>query len=393
MGNLILPDGKAIRVFASSKSWIDEASFSQLKHISTLAHVEAIAGMPDLHPGAYGPVGCVVETNNIIYPDLIGTDIGCGMSFWKTDLLAHRLKLDKTVERLLRLEVYDEEERSLLIKECGLVEHSLFSPFLQSLGTIGGGNHFCEVQIVHEIFNKEQVKRMGIEKSSVFLLIHTGSRGLGAHIHAQFQRPHNLGLMLSEDGQNYMEYHNLALHYARCNRFMVAQHALKLLRSEGELISDIPHNFAEVSGTKVRHRKGAATAQQGIVAIPGSRGDLTYLVQPNNNKDDEALGSLAHGAGRRYERSSMAGRIRKNATSLESLKKNPFGGRVICEDKKLLMEEAPLAYKDINKVIQDLSFFSLAQPLLSLKPFITYKVPEAKQFKGPIQRKGRRGDV
>ena len=372
MGNFAPMNGSSIHIFASPQSWVEEAARQQLRHVANWPDVQAIAGMPDLHPGRYGPIGCTTATGKTVYPDLIGTDIGCGMALWKLDLSFHRLKLDKACHQLSKLEDYKIESLPDSLKQIEFDNPLLVQPFIASLGTIGGGNHFCEIQVIHDIIDTEKAQNLGLKKGSLVLLIHTGSRGLGAFIHARYRKDGNQGLLLEEDGKAYLKDHDTALHFAALNRQQIAERAIRLLKTEGCELLDIPHNFAEFHSTKILHRKGAAPSDRGLVPIPGSRGDFTYVVSPETPLSD-SLYSVAHGAGRRYERSSMPGRVRKNANSLEELTRNPFGGRVICTDKQLLMEEAPLAYKDIQQVISDLETFRLAKTAFILRPVITFK--------------------
>ena len=120
------------------------------------------------------------------------------------------------------------------------------------------------------------------------------------------------------------------------------------------------------------HRKGAAPADRGLVPVPGSRGDVTILVEPLPGPA-EALTTLAHGAGRKHERRWMHGRVRQSPADLDRLTRNPSGGHVICADRTLLVEEAPEAYKDIRKVVGDLEAFGLARSVAILRPLITFK--------------------
>ncbi|WP_316176290.1 RtcB family protein [Bradyrhizobium sp. SZCCHNRI1073] len=107
--------------------------------------------------------------------------------------------------------------------------------------------------------------------------------------------------------------------------------------------------------------------------MPGSRGALSYLVAPLASAPKEALWSIAHGAGRKFDRSSMIGRVGATRSDRERLARNPFGGRVICEDRALLAEEAPEAYKPIVGVIADLEAFGLARVVASFRPLVTVK--------------------
>jgi release factor H-coupled RctB family protein len=145
------------------------------------------------------------------------------------------------------------------------------------------------------------------------------------------------------------------------------------LRTEGVEVVDAPHNFAEREGDAILHRKGAASSKGSLLAVPGSRGAATYLVEPLADKAEAALFSLAHGAGRKHDRGSMEKRVRTEAGSLEKLTRNPFGGRVICMDRKLLVEEAPEAYKDIRRVVADLEAHGLAHIVAVMRPLITFK--------------------
>ena len=123
----------------------------------------------------------------------------------------------------------------------------------------------------------------------------------------------------------------------------------------------------------VLHRKGAAPSDQGLVVVPGSRGALSYLVAPLATAPKEALDSIAHGAGRKFDRGSMIGRAGATRSDRERLARNPFGGRVICEDRALLVEEAPEAYKPIAGVIADLAAFGLARAVATFRPLVTVK--------------------
>jgi release factor H-coupled RctB family protein len=93
-----------IRVIASEKNWIDGAAVEQLKKTRELAGVRVAVGMPDLHPGKGSPIGAVFAIDGNIYPSLVGNDIGCGMSLWKTEIASAKIKLDRWVKRLEGLE-------------------------------------------------------------------------------------------------------------------------------------------------------------------------------------------------------------------------------------------------------------------------------------------------
>jgi len=134
---------------------------------------------------------------------------------------------------------------------------------------------------------------------------------------------------------------------------------------------DVFHNFVTPYEGQWLHRKGAAPADKGPVVIPGSRGSLSYLVMPRNDNHC-ALLSLAHGAGRKWKRTDAKARL-SSRFKMDDLTRTELGGRVICEDKALIYEEAPQAYKNISQVILDLENFGLIDVVATFKPMITYK--------------------
>jgi release factor H-coupled RctB family protein len=151
---------------------------------------------------------------------------------------------------------------------------------------------------------------------------------------------------------------------------------LECLRTEGTRLIDICHNWVQpidLGGHRCwLHRKGAASSTEGPVIIPGSRGAFTYVVMPKEPGDRSAF-SLAHGAGRKWSRSDSRARIEKRFSAKE-LTRTELGSHVICEDKELLYEEAPQAYKNITIVVDDLAQAGLVDVLAVLKPLVTYKV-------------------
>ncbi|MBI2876958.1 MAG: RtcB family protein, partial [Candidatus Tectomicrobia bacterium] len=120
------------------------------------------------------------------------------------------------------------------------------------------------------------------------------------------------------------------------------------------------------------HRKGAVDSAEGATVIAGSRASLSYLVLPQGDQEI-CTGSLTHGAGRKWRRSDCKGRLRSRYRP-EELIYTELGSRVICEDKELLYEEAPQAYKNIEVVVKDLQDADLIQIVATFRPVITYKV-------------------
>ena len=120
MGNFDHVGARApVHVFASSNAWIEDTATRQLEHVAALRGVAAVAAMPDLHPGKYGPVGCAVLANRI-FPQLVGSDIGCGMGLFRLDTPVRKLKLDRLAERLHALDAPEDGGVSLAVAEAGI---------------------------------------------------------------------------------------------------------------------------------------------------------------------------------------------------------------------------------------------------------------------------------
>jgi hypothetical protein len=225
------------------------------------------------------------------------------------------------------------------------------------------------------------------------LLVHSGSRGLGFSI---LQRQLLAGVApldpQSATGRAYLAEHDVAVRWAALNRRVIATRAARAVGAVCTAIADVGHNLVQATGSSVLHRKGTAPADRGLVPIPGSRGTLSYLVEPLAAKRPETLASLAHGAGRKFDRASMHGRIRTGKSDRARLARNPFGGVIVCEDRDLLVEEAPEAYKSIDRVIADLVDFGLARVVATFRPLVTFKTGHAGSKRRGDKRGGRTGD-
>ncbi len=352
------PSGVAIRKFYTSAAWIEGRAEDQLDDVARLRGVTTIAAFPDLHPGKYGPVGCAVLSDNV-HPQLAGSDIGCGMSLFALDLAPRRIKPEKAAARLRALGQLDEADHGPELEAEGLPGDL----FHYALGTIGGGNHFCELQIA---------EAGEIDTGVAYLLVHSGSRGLG---HAILTRQLSQGLVhySSGDAAAYLSDHDHAVTWARLNRRIVAERAAAALRADIMLVADAPHNLITEHEGGWLHRKGAALAK-GLVPLAGTRATPSYLIEAKDTPG--ALASLAHGAGRRYDRRSMHGRVSAKKSSIEALRRPATGGHVICDDKGMLIEEAPKAYKSAEQVLADLETLGLAREVARFRPVVTFKHAE-----------------
>jgi len=200
-------------VIATEKSWIEGEALRQLEHAANLPGMVRAAGLPDLHPGKGIPVGAAFLSEKIIYPHLVGNDIGCGMGLWMTDKAAHSFKLDKSVKKLTGFEeVWDGDSKAELT--AAELPPDLW-PY--ALGTIGSGNHFAEFQTVQEIINPDLFEQYGLSKRQLFLLVHSGSRGLGESILRRHVDKHK-GAGLKDDNPDfdaYIKRHDQAVTWAR----------------------------------------------------------------------------------------------------------------------------------------------------------------------------------
>jgi release factor H-coupled RctB family protein len=373
------PHSANVRLFTSDKSWIEGAALEQLNHTARLPGMVLAAGFPDLHPGKGIAVGAAFVSRGVFYPALAGNDIGCGMSFWALALPARKLKLDRLEKRISGLETPWDGDLASWRERFG-VEASLADA---GLGTIGGGNHFAELQVVDGVRDERAFAALGLDKANAALLIHSGSRGLGQDIFRELLERHGAN-PLEEGGEaaaHYLSRHDQAMRFARANRALIAHRFAGELGAEARCVSDVAHNMVsreELEGAPAWfHRKGAASTREALdqraLMIPGSRGTPSYLVRPRAEEGAKAAWSLAHGAGRRWQRGYVKSRL-SHKYRVEDLARTELGGRVICEDRELLYDEAPQAYKDIAQVIADLEAAALVETIAVYRPVLTYKV-------------------
>ncbi len=351
-----------VTIITNEKCWIEYTAVAQLEKAASLDGIIKAVGLPDLHAGKM-PVGTAVQTEGIIYPHLIGGDIGCGMGLFETNCALRKFKQDRFVTKLNHIREFADIPTNNPYPEQ--------SP-IYDLGTIGGGNHFAEFQTVEEVYDEERFASLGMDKKQVLLLVHSGSRSFGQSILNRFSGAEGLNEN-SEECKQYLDLHGDALIWARRNRCIVAGKLMEYLGYSAGIktIIDCYHNFLEQRGGTWIHRKGAVSAQQGIVVIPGSRGSLTYLVQPAGDTEVSAY-SLSHGAGRKWSRSMCRSRI-KNKYDRDSLRQTELGSRVVCHDTELLFREAPEAYKNVEHVISALLERRLCTVVATLRPLVTYK--------------------
>lgn len=366
-------DGK-VHLLASQSNWIEGESLSQLRKTAELPGMRLAVGLPDLHPGRGHPVGAAFITEDVFYPQLVGNDVGCGMGLWQTDLKRQKFRQDKYLKKLHGLESPWDGDTTSWLGQYGVepTESDI------ALGTIGGGNHFAEVQDWREIHDQEAFAGLDLQKQSMVILVHSGSRGLGELLLRSHLDRHGAGGLRSdsEEAALYVQQHERARRWAAANRALIARRMAEQLHCTVKAVLDVCHNSITSVAYAGRpgwlHRKGAAPAVEGAIVVPGTRGSLSYLVMPTGDQQRNAW-SLAHGAGRRWNRLSAKARL-KDRYRADSLVRTELGGAVICEDKELLYEEAPQAYKNIDVVIGDMVQAGLIRVVATLRPLITYKL-------------------
>ncbi len=286
---------------------------------------------------------------------------------------------------------------------------------LDQLGTIGSGNHFVEMGRVSDIFNVKAASGFGLYPDQIVILIHTGSRGLGHQVATDYLRlmvnvmgnydfkPRDRELAAvpfnSAEGQAYFNAMAAAANFAWCNRQILTHKIRQTLQREFnikpgdiKLLYDVAHNIAKIEEHPVQgamtklivHRKGATRAfgpgHQEIpakyrtigqpVLIPGSMGTSSFVLAGAPDSMDSAFGSTCHGAGRRLSRTAakkqVGGPELKEALRKEGIfiQAGSFGG---------IAEEAPVAYKDVDMVVDTVQEAGLAIKIARLKPLAVIK--------------------
>ncbi|KDQ20095.1 hypothetical protein BOTBODRAFT_386745 [Botryobasidium botryosum FD-172 SS1] len=381
-----------VRVLAE-KSFIDDKAIAQLKMVSELPGVRLAVGMPDLHPGNRFPIGCAIVADGV-WPALIGSDIGCGIALYNLSAIPTRLSPQKLASHLKGLDSPWEGDVHAWLARYGIERKSEFD--LPALGTVGAGNHFAEICRIESIRDAASCASLGLEENKLYLLVHTGSRGLGAQI-LETQTKGASNPHITSDSpllESYLAEHDYAVRWAVANRDLVAHRIKQCLfpgaENSSEIapdlgkILDITHNSVVKSKMEVEgvardvwiHRKGAAPSDVGIVPCPGSRGDFSWLLIPTGDGVNNAH-SLAHGAGRLHPRAAMHSKQPLKASSKTSLLTTSLGSEVVCTDPTLQLEEQPDAYKSCQGVVDDMEHCGIARGVAVLRPVVTYKIREA----------------
>ena len=345
--------------------------------------------MPDTHTGMGMPIGAIIAAKDVIIPNAVGVDIGCGMGFIGTDVKVSEIKDIKTgngtfiqtiVSDILRnIPVGFEKHRDIQtsavldLAKAQLDKYTATSALLEHIdagyyqvGTLGGGNHFIEIQ--------------EDDKGYLGIMLHSGSRNFGKQVCDLFHKKavelnKKMGTTVAADhrlayfpvdtpeGQQYINWMNLALNFAQENREKMMLKVKEIFERAIDKHTQLNfsytdeinahHNYATLEthfGEKVWvHRKGAISAKMDELGIiPGAMGSYSYIVKGLGNED--SFMSSSHGAGRRLSRTEA----KKHYTVEEVMSDlNSVGVTLGKKKKKDVAEESRFAYKDIDQVMEN----------------------------------------
>lgn len=427
---------------------------------------------PDFHKGSGIPVGTVVETSGFVIPAAIGNDICCGMRLLATDLPCEKLEghwqplqkrlrelffqgqrdipmsprqreavlrsglpgLLETIEDNKNTGIYryydvqsQKDDLTRIHNHGGFKTNRLFGfeKLIHSsgaidgrdpqIGSVGGGNHFVELQRIDELLCKQSAREFGITKGNLAVMVHSGSVSLGHAVGGHFidrakeifpkqvRDPKNDFYVLpmigsyQKEGIFYLESMRNAANFAFANRLFLGLMAVRAVQEvlgieiQTRLIYDAPHNLIFDRQEKYLHRKGATPAEGPTnpsdwigkpVIIPGSVGSASYLLTGLGNVD--CLESACHGAGRimsRGQASHVSDKIYDQQTQqlriVTAVDPNSpqmqMRRDIMAKYKERVKEEAPYAYKPITPVIESIKEAGIANPVAKLMPLCTVK--------------------
>ena len=443
------PDAPTAEILLPKDFPVEAKALKQLANLANIrhpagGHVCKCCATPDFHPGDAGvAIGSIVETQGMLIPAAVGSDINCGMRLHVAELSCDRflakreqfvelMKGDyffgtrdvtmtaKTAQALFQhgipgwLDAMLDEPTGSIIKSDlsqlateidrvyngGSMEGSaswapeelVTSGLIRDggLATIGGGNHFVEIQVVDEVEDKATAYAWGVREGQLAFMIHSGSRNVGKYIGGMWrdraqaawskQHPYPksrlfpLSLQANPDlVESYLQAQATAANYGFVNRLLLAELLRLRLRQvygelEAPLVYDLPHNLTLAEGAGWVTRKGANPAHSGQpVIIPGSMGAASYLLIGKGNP--AFLNSASHGAGRKRSRFELS---RGGASHTEeALGLTGVDCITLREERRI--EEAPAAYKPIEPVIAIQVEAEMVSIVARMKPVMTFK--------------------
>lgn len=374
--------------------WLDEVEPDAMKQAINLANLpfafRHIALMPDTHVGYGMPIGGVLAARDVIVPNAVGVDIGCGMCTVRTNLDSIQTNKLKEIMSGIRALVplgfnhhkYPQNENLMPsidnIVEGGIVEQE-YDSALRQLGTLGSGNHFIEIQRGSDGF--------------IWIMVHSGSRNIGLKVaefynkqakilnrmwYTKVNEKDDLAFFPVEtlEAQKYINEMQYCIDFAFANRKLMLENVISVFKEhfgkgfETDNFINIAHNYAAKEkhfGTDVIvHRKGATSARKDELGIiPGSQGTKSYIVRGKGNP--ESFESCSHGAGR------IMGR-KEAIRSLDLKEQTAFlndQGIIHAIRGRADLEEAPGAYKNIDEVMEDQQ--DLVEIVVELSPLAVIK--------------------
>jgi tRNA-splicing ligase RtcB len=383
MNRVISTERKPIKLWTDD---IDEGALQQARNLANLPFTfRWVAIMADCHQGYGMPIGGVLATTDVIIPNAVGVDIGCGVCAVRTSLESIERDMLKKVMSGIRRRVplgsnhhkkpqYWEGFNKA--PDVDIVQQELDRSRYQ-LGTLGSGNHFMEIQQGSDGY--------------LWLMLHSGSRNFGLQIANEYHKKalrlcdmwnaslpdRDLAFLPVEtrEAKDYLDAMNFALDFARANRFIMME-AMKTSLHEvtgkvdfGEIIN-VHHNYAvrerHYDHDVIVHRKGAISAKEGQTGIiPGAQGIKSYIVRGKGNP--ESFMSCSHGAGRKMGRRQAIREL-----NLEEEKKRLDEKGIIHAVRTIKdLEEASGAYKDIEAVMENQR--DLVERVVELSPLAVIK--------------------
>eukprot|EP00762_Andalucia_godoyi_P002784 ANDGO_04451.mRNA.1 RNA-splicing ligase RtcB len=358
---------------------VDQGTINQVNQVkrSLGTNAVAVAVMPDAHQGDEIPNGVVFETR-VPVPRLVGTDIGCGVSLFDASFM--------TEQALAQVKAEDAHAFTSRFQQVRIpADFSKDLPFSEELGSLGGGNHFAEIVRVESVVDTKLAEQ--IHPGMLLMMIHSGSRGYGAHASK---------VPLAR----YMENQDAVVDWAKLNRQLVAyrfKHALTVeplpqphTHEVPEILLNVSHNWVEqTTASTFVHRKGAVSTTTSkwdsacwvhngkkLMVLPGSRGSASFLLTAVDNPEvhNACLNSIAHGAGRKLKRSDCKALFTDSKYKQSSIELDDgTTATVCCANENLKVQEHPDAYKDVTAVVEDLVTFGCVNVAAVLRPVFTYK--------------------
>ena len=376
------------------KLWLDDiepGAFEQVKNLANLPFVFShVAVMPDAHQGYGMPIGGVMASEEAVIPNAVGVDIGCGMCAVQSSLSTLSTEQLKSILSEIRRTIplgfkhhKKAQDQRLMPKLEGAISDlpvvsDQYQSALTQLGTLGGGNHFIEIQKGND--------------GHIWLMVHSGSRNLGFKVanyynHLAGEMNRRLGSKIpsswqlsflplsSAVAQAYLREMRYCVEFAYANRMLMIQRIKEAILAVvrpvtfGPIIN-IAHNYAALEehyGKKVIvHRKGATRARAGEIGIiPGSQGTPSYIVKGKGSR--ESFESCAHGAGRKMGRKQA----QRQLDLRQEKKRLDDQGIIHAVRSAGDLDEAAGAYKNIDQVID--SQLDLVEVLVELRPLAVIK--------------------